>query len=450
MVLMLGVNSVNVNSITYSTPANPQALTHVFSTNGTFAVTGGFDVGEDIATLTLRGQYDSKNVDKIFTLAKSIGGQTGIGGTMGPPGSNLIPNGDFKYVNSTTGRLSSWDGNSTQHTYGYIGVNSDLGMIVNSRATTTMVFNDEWITINPYSEMIEVSVFLRAPTSGQHVYLSMDARDANRLKIESQRNHIDGFVRPWLNYAAGATSFRVRKPTSADLGWRGWDPTEDQNYLWFAQPTAVASPIYGADIYLWPHRLAVNTCIQITAISTAAANYDQLTLADGIPTACGTQDTLAVSRAGGTYRYWPGNMANAYAIVSSTWTQYTWRYFGVNNPIFRLGITNPIAEDRTFRPQTAAVRFGIGANAGGVNGPLHADNYFAVKRSYTAPGRLMHDPRCRGGAGSWHWQLGTMASYPAAVHALKFSATSGWSGWGCLVFTTGSGPGEAVSYRGDE
>jgi len=86
MVVLRGVNSVAVSSITFSVPANPQSLTNVFSSNGTFAVTNGFDTGEDLATLTLRAATFGSNIDKVFTLNKAKGGTAG---TSGAPAQTL-------------------------------------------------------------------------------------------------------------------------------------------------------------------------------------------------------------------------------------------------------------------------------------------------------------------------------------------------------------------------
>lgn len=65
------------SSFALSTVSNPQALTVSYSSQ-TYSVTGGFDVSEDIASLTIRatgsGTYTGITVDKIFSLSKSKGG----------------------------------------------------------------------------------------------------------------------------------------------------------------------------------------------------------------------------------------------------------------------------------------------------------------------------------------------------------------------------------------
>lgn len=77
MVLMLGINSVNANSITYSIQANSGTLTSVISPNGTYVVSGGLDTAEPYGALLLRGVYSGTNVDRWFKVGKNIGGTIG-------------------------------------------------------------------------------------------------------------------------------------------------------------------------------------------------------------------------------------------------------------------------------------------------------------------------------------------------------------------------------------
>ena len=78
-VFLDGVGDIS-SSFTLSTFSNPQALTITYSTN-TYTVSGGFDVAEDVATVTIRatgsGTYSGVVIDKVFSLSKSKAGSNG-------------------------------------------------------------------------------------------------------------------------------------------------------------------------------------------------------------------------------------------------------------------------------------------------------------------------------------------------------------------------------------
>lgn len=91
------------SNFTLSTVSNPQALTVAYS-GQTYTVTGGLDVGEDTATLTIRatgsGSYIGLTFDKVFSIAKATGGYEIVASL---PGSNLF-NGRIVYL-TTDGKL---------------------------------------------------------------------------------------------------------------------------------------------------------------------------------------------------------------------------------------------------------------------------------------------------------------------------------------------------------
>lgn len=151
LVLMLGVSSVVPGSVAYTTPNNPQTLTHVFSTNGTFAVTGGFDVGEDLATLTLRGTYNAVAVDKVFTLAKSKSGITGASGT---PAQTLQLIG--------TGQEFRYSGSGTNIGVNTVGFYVNLQNIAGTAAIYANNFRADGTLIN--------SLALTAPVTSYHLF----------------------------------------------------------------------------------------------------------------------------------------------------------------------------------------------------------------------------------------------------------------------------------------
>ena len=76
---------------------NPQGLTVNYSAQ-TYTVSGGFDAGEDAATLTIRatgsGAYAGITVDKVFSLSKQkagVAGEQGEAGNDGEPGDDGEP-----------------------------------------------------------------------------------------------------------------------------------------------------------------------------------------------------------------------------------------------------------------------------------------------------------------------------------------------------------------------
>lgn len=101
---------VDVTSgFSFAVQSNPQGLTAatlINSTTGAYTVTGGFDAGEDNATITFRatgaGPYAGTIIDKTFSLSKS---KTGTAGAPGGPGT------DAKLVTVTADReVITFDG----------------------------------------------------------------------------------------------------------------------------------------------------------------------------------------------------------------------------------------------------------------------------------------------------------------------------------------------------
>lgn len=80
-VFLDGVGDISSFFTINSTPvSNPQTLTYTFSGN-TYSITGGFDTGEDVATITMRavgsGTYSGVTLDKVLSLSKSKTGTNG-------------------------------------------------------------------------------------------------------------------------------------------------------------------------------------------------------------------------------------------------------------------------------------------------------------------------------------------------------------------------------------
>ena len=159
-----------------SSVANPQVLT-VNYTNQTFTVSNGFDIGESIATLTIRAtgsaELSTVTVDKVFTLAKSVQGATGNTGTAGANNAQVFlfkrsasaptnPSTTSTYTFATgvlTGQNNGWtqavpaaDGNSL-----YV-----ISAVATSNTATDSIINTEWSTavIQTDAPLNSASVFL--------------------------------------------------------------------------------------------------------------------------------------------------------------------------------------------------------------------------------------------------------------------------------------------------
>ena len=82
-VFLDGVGDIS-NNFTLSTVSDPQLLTEAYSYPSgvpTYSITGGFDAGEEVATITMRatgsGAYLGVTLDKVFSLSKSKSGING-------------------------------------------------------------------------------------------------------------------------------------------------------------------------------------------------------------------------------------------------------------------------------------------------------------------------------------------------------------------------------------
>jgi hypothetical protein len=78
------------SSATKTVQDNPQSLTVTGpnATTGAWSITGGFDSGENTATLTFRSVYGGVTIDKTVFLTKAFTGATGEAGDDGTNGTN--------------------------------------------------------------------------------------------------------------------------------------------------------------------------------------------------------------------------------------------------------------------------------------------------------------------------------------------------------------------------
>lgn len=97
-----GANDVSsVCTYAIAPSGNPSALTvSLNAATGVYSVTGGYPVGTDLTTLTLRATFGTSALDKVFTISKAKAGQNGV------TAKNITVTGAQTFKLATTG---SWD-----------------------------------------------------------------------------------------------------------------------------------------------------------------------------------------------------------------------------------------------------------------------------------------------------------------------------------------------------
>lgn len=436
--------SDSVNSVTYSINANPQTLTASISNVGSYIVTGGLDIAETSATLTLRAAYKGTNYDKIFSLGKSLAGNTGFTGGIGPPGSNILSNGLFQYVDSATGLLANWDyGSTVVQSYDNTG-GQDGGrcMFIGSHNTNRMYLNGDLIPVNPFQEYLEVSVWLRAVNSGHRAYLTVIPYDEFGNPILSHQEQMHTILSPSSGfYNPGATTIRMAKIDQSDRGFARKGYQNSFNYINFIGRTT--SYFSALDIY-WPHSANIQHSHLVTSInSSSSTSFDTLTISPSLPNTVREFQTAGLSNvAAYSYQCFP---SNTYVTVSSTWTKYQELYGGETQGYARFLFGNPTTpgnERSSFRPRTKFVRFGIFLTTDGTESGVYVDDYI-VQRRQNIPTAWTNDTDGTLGGGSWMGPLGqTRIGSLGGKQGLGvyYSANSGYSGNGCLVSVAADSP----------
>lgn len=440
--------SDSVNSVTYSINANPQTLTASISNVGSYIVTGGLDVGETSGTLTLRAAYKGTNYDKVFTLGKSLAGNDGSDGNpggIGPPGSNILSNGLFQYVDSATGLLANWDyGSTVAQSYDNTG-GQDGGrcMFIGSHNTDRMYLNGDLIPVDPFNEYLDISVWLRAVNSGHRVYLTMIPYDEFGNEIASHQEQMHTILQPSSGfYNPGATTIRMAKIDISDRGFARKGYQNSFNYINFIGKTT--SYFSALDVY-WPHSAGIAHSHLITSInSTASTSFDTLTISPALPnTIIEYQDAGLSNIAAYSYQCFP---SNTYVTVSSTWTKYTQLYGGETQGYARFLYGNPTTpgnEPNAFRPRTRFVRFGIFSTNDAVESNLYVDD-FLVKRRQNIGTPWTNDIDGTLGGGSWigpilQTEIGSLTNKLGL--GIYYSPNSGYSGNGMLISVAADSPG---------
>lgn len=350
------------------------------------------------------------------------------GSNFGAPNISELPNGYFTSLDVNS-RCAGWDWkDTTASTHAAAGgVSSEQCFVAGSYASSLIYMNKSAISIVPNDDALDIEVWIRAVTSGQQVYLCMEALDVNSDTITPARDSLLGVVYPPSAVSSGALTVTVAKPNSpvaaagstCDFSFSGY--ANSFNYLvlgvssggqhWFprTQPPASAS-------YL------------ISSINSASnGSLDTLTLATSLFRNLTAMEPVGVGNwaASTSYRYPNG----AAITVTSAWQKYRWSINGQTVPWKRFGTPDP----NTFPIGTRAVRLGFARLTGAVNAEFRVSQY-SVKRRDVIAGTLVFDTagRSSGGAVAWPFDgsrtLKTRASF----------VNSGFTLGGALLFSAGS------------
>lgn len=140
-----GTQPIASAAVAFSVVANPQALTVSIDASGNYAVTGGFNAGEEIAAVTFRATFLGSSIDRVLTLTKAKQGAT----SWTPVLVGVSRNGQ---TFTKTGGADAWD-SAFYSQEGYEGC---------------------FVTFQPSQTNLHVMVGLNTDPSADHTYTSLD------------------------------------------------------------------------------------------------------------------------------------------------------------------------------------------------------------------------------------------------------------------------------------
>lgn len=398
------------------------------NTRGTYNI---YSVTSDVGIAHFTAVYSGVTYLRQFVAAKARVGSAGTPGQMGPPSGNMIANGYMTAVDSTTGRLSQWDGQSTSYAYnGTLGVDSTGCMVVSYSAGTVDIANQTPIAVNPYTDVLDVSLYLRSVNSGTDCLLYMECFDDRMRSLGQQHTQVRGWTSVYSAAPLGANTLAVFKPITQDFGWPGY-----VNSAQYVMLPGWGDNVAVDDVTMAQHfpRTGIPPVLFVNTVNTAlSTSFDVVAVTPTLPNSLLQGRMLAFTQASSAHRYWPGGTT---VRCSSAYTKVTATLAGLNAPIARLVGGGRDVEHGRFRQGTAYVRFGLVTNVGGTASAVLLDEYVAIKRTFIA-GTLMLDPTMELGGGMFTWDNPSMRSNSAC--ATNYAPSSGFDGGGALVLRTGS------------
>jgi hypothetical protein len=435
--LFLGIDRVNVNSITFSTEVkSPSGLSAAISAAGSYYINGGIGTSDEFGAAVFRAVFSGSNVDKVFTVAKALSGfdgqdgdpgAPGTPGGIGPPGSNILANGTMTFVDSVAGTLANWGGNTVANTYDDTGgIDGTRALYLGSYNAQQVYMNDTLIPVSPLEEFLDVSVFARSVNSGQRLSFVMECYDSHLRPIHSWGESLRGFLKVYSPTPVGTTTIYAHKPYAGDGLWQTW--ASSFNSMVFPQSGFPLDNTRG-----WPDSadLLTSTPHYMASVNTTLSNsYDRISLAVTLPVSVAKGEYIGVGVQVASYRTFPNS---GYTTVGSAFKQYTIRFGGLNLPLDRHTYTGQKCEPKTFRQRTAYVKFGVVRETGGTIADTLIDEYIVQRRPYTSDGSFVQDPYFIQGGGAWEFPFGVqITTYSDA----RYCPDSGPAGGGVIVFNT--------------
>lgn len=385
-----------------------------------------------VVTASLSGYFDSITVGRSVNGVQGPEGDPGptgddgADGQLGPPGANLVSNGQMTVVDSATGRLASWAG---VHGYGAFGPQNQRTMVTSASVT---ISNTVVIPINGYNDELEISLWGFSVASGGQAYLGLDCLDANGRSIPPEVDDIRAYTRVYSNYTAGVNTIAVYKEGILDQGRDAIvSPTSYNYYL------VHDNSLY--DSYIEAHPAFAEFGYQSRgwlSINTAVSNsYDIVTLAQPFSRDIAANKAIMRGAIGSTFRYWPDG---TYVLIPDSWSRYSYRYRGFGSPLTR---QRADSQAFTFRPGTRYVRPIILASYAG--GTQYFWNYDIRKRTLIVD-TLVTDELMNRGGGMWTYNdraremvLQIVPGFPIG-EGVVYDSDGGASGFGALIFGTSS------------
>lgn len=207
---------------TYSVVANPSALAVVLNAaTGVYSVTGGFPVGTDATSVTLRATFGTATFDKVFSLTKVKNGSIGMRGSrtwyVGLTGSTAV------YSDTLATTTASVEGGPI--------LNDTVTQYNNSmNFSETRFWNGaSWVVVNA---VVDGNLLVNGTVGAQKVaanaietyHIAADAVEADKINVTTLAAiqaslgtatiDANGYLR------AGATAYGVGNGI-----WMGWDTT---------------------------------------------------------------------------------------------------------------------------------------------------------------------------------------------------------------------------------
>lgn len=230
---------------TYSVVANPSALAVVLNAaTGVYSVTGGFPVGTDATSVTLRATFGTATFDKVFSLTKVKNGSIGMRGSrtwyVGLTGSTAV------YSDTLATTTASVEGGPI--------LNDTVTQYNNSmNFSETRFWNGaSWVVVNA---VVDGNLLVNGTVGAQKVaanaietyHIAADAVEADKINVTTLAAiqaslgtatiDANGYLRTsgataygtgagiWMGWDTTAYKFRVGNPAGNKLEWDGTNLT---------------------------------------------------------------------------------------------------------------------------------------------------------------------------------------------------------------------------------